>query len=223
MAPPRQVSKQEIVDALSREIAEGTYSPDTQQPDPLSPGDHRLTLAPLRSHKSRRHHADQRIDPTQLLIQPLLPILTSHDPLIRILVAGRVVDPGDLAETRCFRAATFSCRDTSSSASLLRSRRTSTVVRPSRQRKSRYKIDSSSIRRSPTTAQHTRSAGQDPASRFRAPQQTPRGLLAPMTAGPSLIGTLARLRTVLPERREYKADRSPAAARSAATLTPAAW
>jgi transcriptional regulator with XRE-family HTH domain len=45
----------------------------------------------------------------------------------------------------------------------------STVKRPSRQLRNRYKIDSSSIRRSSTTDQHTRSPGQDVASCFRAP------------------------------------------------------
>jgi hypothetical protein len=44
----------------------------------------------------------------------------------------------------------------------------STAVRPSRQRRSRHKIDSSSIRRSSTTDKHVRSAGQGATSRFCA-------------------------------------------------------
>jgi transcription factor WhiB len=79
-------------------------------------------------------------------------------------VGRRVVHPGT-----CRLSTVFSCPKTSSSASLLRSCRASTAIRSSRQRTNRYKIDSS-IRRSSTTGQHTRSAGQDAAWRFRAPQ-----------------------------------------------------
>jgi hypothetical protein len=70
----------------------------------------------------------------------------------------------------CRRSTAFSCRKTNSSASLLKSRRTSTAIRPSRQRTSRYKIDSNSIRRSLIPRQHAKSAGQGTASSFRAPQ-----------------------------------------------------
>ena len=53
---------------------------------------------------------------------------------------------------------------------LLRSRRASTVIRPTRHRTNLHKIGNHSIRRSSTTNQHTNSAGQNTASRIRAPR-----------------------------------------------------
>ena len=82
-----------------------------------------------------------------------------------------VADPDNLR-----RSTAFSWRNTSSSASLLRSFRTNTAIRPSSQRTSWYKIDNSGIRRSSTTDRQTRSSGQDAESGIRAPhdQSEPR-------------------------------------------------
>jgi hypothetical protein len=79
------------------------------QPAPQRTRDPHLSRTPTRRHKRRRHHPHHRVNPPQLTVETLLPILTHTNTLTKIMIEKRLMTrppqpPGHLLSNHPIRS-----------------------------------------------------------------------------------------------------------------------